>query len=326
MQHKIIICGSSRAGKTTLAKLAHKHSESHKGLIFEGLFPAYFSRLSYVIPQKHKALFREYMQRPRFVDEGKSKTLTPSDQLEFTSEDIEKKFKNNLPTALGNSFGENWIIADLHAELYYKKLINAWPDVHFCIPIRDPRDCVCAGLYWQDYPNAKSNRKQHFYKCLFSWMLSAHMAHQIEKKHPNQITILNFNQIKNQEIAENVFGLKDGWRDDLPEHTYYSFTSDKKFTTPKEGERANLLTPHERTIIQSLCADIMHKYDYPVENELPPVKHRWILHAIKSTILGMTYLSPSLARGMIDLLFSPKQHAKNQINRLKQLIKDIKNF
>ena len=79
MIHKaIIICGSSRAGKTTLAKLACAYSNSHKGLIFEGLFPAYLSRLSYAFKRYNSKLFNEYLERPRFIDEKKSKTTTPA--------------------------------------------------------------------------------------------------------------------------------------------------------------------------------------------------------------------------------------------------------
>ena len=317
----IIICGSSRAGKTTLAKLTCKYSNSHNGLIFEGLFPAYLSRLSYVLKRYHPKLFDEYLERPRFIDEGKSKTLAPIEQLD----ERDYSYKGSFMSSLHYAFGENWVIADLHAELYYKALLRALPNIYFCVVIRDPRDCVCAGLYWQDYPNARKNRKSWFYKRLFSWILSAHIAEEIKQNHPENISVINFNQIKNNETAKQLLGLKEGWDKDLPEHAYYSFIGEGQFTTPdKEGKVLELLTVKERAIIQNLCADMMQKYGYAPEN-LPSVNIA-TLKIVKTMVIAIAKLSPSLARGFIDLLFSPVQHARKQLERLKQLIKDIKNF
>lgn len=323
MKHKaIIICGSSRAGKTTLAKLTNLHSQSHKGLVFEGLFPAYLSRLSYVLKRVHPMLFKEYMERPRYIDEKKSKTLTPQEQLEDCNFSKSVHFLDSIY----NSFGESWAIADLHAELYYKELLRASSDVHFCVAIRDPRECVCAGLYWLDFPNAIKNRKLWFYKNLFSWILSAHVAKVIQSKYPANITIVNLNKIKSGEAKkiQSLLGLKDGWDSGLPDNFYFSFIENGKFTTPKNNEYQELLTVKERAIIQALCADIMLEYGYKSEDiEGINIPH---IRLIKKMMIGLAIFSPSLARGLINLLFSPLQHVKNQFNRFKQLIKDIRNF
>lgn len=316
----IIFCGTSRAGKTTLANLMYAHSETHKGFIFEGLFPAYLSRISYIARKSHPHLFQEYLHRARFIDEQKSKTLTPADQFEAEGYVSQETFL----ASIHHAFGARWAIADLHAELYYKPLLHALPELHFCVVIRDPRDCVCAGLYWQDFPNAHKNRKSWFYKRLFSWVLATHIADKIQKERPDNITIINFNQIKTNVQSLQFLGLADGWERDIPEHAYYSYVGDQQFTTPNIGERRPLLTSDECAIIQSLCADSMRRYGYQPE-DLPAVNIVG-LRIINAVILGVSWFSPSLARGMIDLLFSPLQHAKNQVKRLKQFIKDIQNF
>ncbi|PCJ99937.1 MAG: hypothetical protein COA45_03750 [Zetaproteobacteria bacterium] len=316
----IIFCGTSRAGKTTLAKLMHAHSDTHNGLIFEGLFPAYLSRFSYLMKDAHSGLFNEYVERPRYIDEAKSKTLAPIEQFEMRSRSDQNSFLGRVHHA----FGARWAIADLHAELYYKQLLRAWPDIHLCVVIRDPRDCVCAGLYWQDFPNARKDRKSGFYKRLFSWILSAHIADRIQKEHPDNITVINFNQIKSNTESLQFLGMDDGWDQDIPEHAYYSYVGDHQFTTPNTGERLALLSAGECAIIQNLCADPMKRYGYQPEG-LPSVNMLGP-RIIKAVILGVAWFSPSLARGTIDLLFSPLQHAKNQIKRLKQFIKDIQNF
>ncbi len=324
MMHKnIIICGPSRAGKTTLAKLANAHSKGHKGLIFEGLFPAYFSRLSYIFKNHHNKLFNEYMIRPRFIDEEKSKTITPAQQLNCDK----FIYKGSFLASLNNAFGDNWIIADLHAELYYKTLLRSWPDIHFCVVIRDPRECVCAGIYWQNneqnFPNAHKYRKKLLYKKLFSWILSVHTAKKIQKDYPDNITIINFNQVKNNDDVLELLELNGTCINNLPFSTYYSFTKNGLFTTPNH-EKLELLTSNERAIIQNLCTDIMKEHNYSFE-KLPHINIK-TLDIAKTMIIGISAFSPSLARGFIDALFFPKQHAKNQLNRFKQFIKDIRNF
>lgn len=321
MKYKaVIFCGSSRAGKTTLARLSHVHSVNYNGLIFEGLFPAYLSRYSYMFGKYHRGLFDEYMERPRFIDEVKSKTTTPKDELggDF-------KYKDSFLSSLNNAFGDKWAVADLHAELYYKALLRSIPDVHFCLVVRDPRDCVCAGLYWQNFPKAIEARKSWFYKKLFSWILSAHIANKIKKTYPDNITIVNFNQLIESKNPPEFLGFDKSWEKDIPKgDIYYSHKGKGLFSTPNRGEYKELLTEREIFIIQELCADYMKQYDYKSENF--PSSNIFILRIIKVFILGLSELSPSLARGGIDLLFSPRQHAKKQLDRLKQFIKDIKNF
>lgn len=321
MEHKaIIICGSSRAGKTTLAKCTFAHGVKNKGLLFEGLFPAYFSRLSYVFKSLHPMLFREYMQRPRYIDESKSKILTPAEQLKTDG----KECKGDFLQSLRQVFGENWVIADLHAEMYYKTLLRAWPDIHFCLVIRDPRDCVCAGIHWLDFPQPCKNRKEIFYKQLFGWILSAHVGARIRRKHPDHITIINSNRMKENEELETLLGLEGAWRDSLPKIPYYTYMGGGKFSTPIEGDYRELLTQRELYIIQVLCADMMRDYLYKSE-DIPAIKI-YHLKCIKTVMLGIAVFSPSLARGFITLLFSPAQHVKNQINRFKQFIRDIGHF
>jgi len=321
MKHKVVIfCGSSRAGKTTLAKLSHDHSKIYKGLIFEGLFPAYLSRFSYMFGKYHKGLFSEYMTRARFIDESKSKTTTPKEQLGKVG-----KYKGSFLSSLDNAFGDKWAIADLHAELYYKALLRSNPDIHFCLVIRDPRDCVCAGLYWQDLPKAIEVRKSWFYKKLFSWILSAHMAQKIKKTYPDNITVVNFNQLIENKNPPEFLGFDNAWEKDIPKwDIYYSHKGKGLFSTPNRGEYKELLTERDIFIIQELCADYMKQYNYKRDNFTS--SNIYILRIIKIFILGLSELSPSLARGGIDLLFSPRQHAKKQQDRLKQFIKDIKNF
>lgn len=321
MEHKaIIICGSSRAGKTTLAKCTFAHGARSRGLLFEGLFPAYFSRLCYVFKNLHPMLFREYMQRPRYIDEKKSKILTPAEQLKTDG----KECKGDFLQSLRQVFGEDWVIADLHAEMYYKTLLRAWPDVHFCLVIRDPRDCVCAGIHWLDYPQPCKNRKEIFYKQLFGWILSAHVGARIRREHPDHITIINSNRLRENDGIETLLGLEGAWRDSLPKLAYYTYMGNGKFSTPVEGEYRELLTQRELYIVQTLSADVMCDYSYDPEN-LPAIR---IVHLklIKTVMLGISSFSPSLARGLIMLLFSPAQHVKNQINRFKQFIRDIGHF
>ncbi len=322
MKYKaVIFCGSSRAGKTTLAKLARAHSSHYKGLIFEGLFPAYLSRFSYMFGKYHKGLFDEYLTRPRFIDESKSQTITPKEQL---GQGSDYRYKGSFLSSLDSAFGDKWALADLHAELYYKPLLRAMPDIVFCLVVRDPRDCVCAGLYWQDFPKAVKGRKSWFYKKLFSWILSAHMADKINKSHPENIVIVNFNQLVSDRVAPDFLQFKDGWKKDLPDEPYYSYKGRGLFSTPNSAEYKELLSAKELFIIQDLCADYMKEYGYKVDDF--PSSNIWALRIIKGLILGLSNLSPSLARGAIDLLFSPRQHVKKQFERLKQFIRDIKNF
>lgn len=321
MKHKtIILCGSSRAGKSTLAKLARKYSRRHKGLMFEGLFPAYLSRYSYFLRSKHKGLFLEYMERPRFIDENKSKTITPAEDLGLRN----YIYDTSLLSSLKSNFGDEWIIADLHAELYYKKLLRSMPDLHFIVVLRDPRDCVCAALYWQDYPDCAHNRKSMFYKALYSWILSYEIAKRIKQKHPDNITIINSNKLRSDKILPEFLEFDESWKEEIAPNAYYTYQDGGVFTVP-EGNTSKLLSASEILIIERFCKRYMNELCYKTHNQerLNP------LHAgglgIKLMLL-ISKLSPSLARGFIDLLFSPGQHAKKQVERLKQFIKDIKNF
>ena len=91
----IIICGTSRTGKSTLAKLARKHSQIYEGYVFEGLFPAYLSRLSYNFKTLHLSLFKEYLSRPRFIDEQKTLTLSPHQQIRIDFPVFQRDFLFN---------------------------------------------------------------------------------------------------------------------------------------------------------------------------------------------------------------------------------------
>ncbi len=289
-------------------------------MIFEGLFPAYISRLSYVFKKMHPMLFREYMGRPRFIDEKKLESFKPNGQLKNEKYGEGKDFLGSVY----RTFGEKWIIADLHAELYYKALLRAWPDIHFCVVIRDPRDCVCAGLYWQDFPKTCQNRTAWFYKNLFSWMLSVHVAQHIQTNYPDHITIVNSNQFQTDTNITPLLGLSSQWKNDLPKQAYYSFVKNGTFTTPNENEFLELLTPKERAIIQGLCAETMRQYGYAFEDL--PQANLMKLRFIKSLVFRLSARSPSLALGLINLLFSPSEHVKTQLNRFKQFIKDMNNF
>ncbi len=320
IHNTIIICGSSRSGKTTLAKLTNKYSKNNKGLIFEGLFPAYLSRLSYTFKAFHKGLFEEYIDRPRFIDEKKSKTISPKTQLGEVSYDQESLFIGSLY----KSFGKEWVIADLHAELYYKSILSNCPNTHFCMIIRDPRDCVCAGLYWQDFPNAHKNRKRWFYKYLFSWLLSSEISNRIHNEHKNNITTINFNNIRTDKTAQELLNLNNDWQDSVPQNSYYSYLGNNYFSTPGDQKQKGLLSIKELSIIQAICKEHMSKHGYTIE-ELPSENVFW-QKIIKFIIINISKLSPSLARGTIDLLFYPIEHLKKQIDRLKQFIKDVRDF
>jgi hypothetical protein len=319
-KNNIIICGTSRTGKSTLAKIIQKHSQIYEGYVFEGLFPAYLSRLSYNFKALHLFLFKEYITRPRFVNEQKTKTLSPDQQIEICFPVFQKDFLSSVKHA----FGLWWVIADLHAELYYKQLLKAWPEIHFCFISRDPRECVAASLYWENFPDVCKRKQKVFYKSLFSWVLAEHVATRIKELHPENITIINSNDLRNGQLAPDLFGFEKNWLKDLPEKPYYSITENGDFTTPDSGRRKKLLNAKELAVIRKLCE----------KNVDPSVHEKDLLFSFKITVfsliktvmLFLAGISPSLARGFIELLFTPIQHLKRQLEHIKQFVKDIYNY
>jgi hypothetical protein len=263
-------------------------------------------------------LFDEYMTRPRFIDEAKETALVPETALG------EQDFKGDFLSSVGAALGQNCVIADLNAELYYKPLLKAWPDAQFCFVMRDPRDCIAAGLYWQDFPNAKHNRKAWFYKRLYSWVLSSTLALRIEKQSPNRSTTVQFHSIKDDQNPASLLGFSGDWQKSLPDPAYYTYSGAGKFTTPNADELTELLTPQELAIIEKHCARWMPNFVQNCEHKGHYSFERGAVFI--PLIMALSRLSPPLAHSMIDLLCLPVWHVTNRIDQLKQFIKDMRDF
>ena len=199
-----VICGSSRAGKTTLVRKINQQSSNVQGFIFEGLFPAYLSR--FFLNSKAQTNLETYFSHPRNISEHKHKTIIPKNfinpnSLVFSDEpflkQIEKIF-NRETERLGYT---SWAIADLHAEFYYKDIIQKMESVCFIAPIRDPRESIAAALYWRTFPEETKARNNWFYVKLMNWLISAAIIKRLNKRYPQKTFVFDIGKKANSLTA-----------------------------------------------------------------------------------------------------------------------------
>ncbi len=210
----IIIGGSSRSGKTWLANYLDVEAVGGYNIEFELLFNIYSFYYWPANNQKRKTILLEYMNRPRAISPDKTKSVVPS---QYISKDKIANFIDNaaqMPSVLqaihcllngicsahGKSF---WVGGDYHAEHLYKKYVADISNLKLITTVRNPREVVCASLYWRTYPQKIDAPDKEIDKRLNLWKTSFLLS---QKQHGN-VMLLNMNKIWATEEHE-LFRLK----------------------------------------------------------------------------------------------------------------------
>ncbi len=343
----IVICGSARSGKTTLLNLLRTNDPHRLVMPFEGLFPQFLGRWSLHFPKMHYFLANEYLSRRRFINEQKSKSISPNEFLNRTyNEEAPCAFKRNHLLQIINSIFYNaahrrnrasWSIADLHAEIYYKRIRSRIPNILMLFVIRNPIESICASLYWQSFPKAINNKNKWFNIKLMQWILSAHIARRLKTQYPNDILVTELHHLlqtpnstngvifyDNNPIIKHAFSLNDNWCNNAPDRFWYDYQGHQTFWCPGGAFRQDLLSDNEIYLIKRMTSDIFNFSDDPSVQSIGNYKYRLLrLTICKKIILIIANISPSFAFHTISWMFYPRREITTCFSKLKTLVRDL---
>jgi len=277
---KFIIGGPSRNGKTTLVHILYRKHGSIIGLPVEGLFYNFYCRNYPLRYLQKNIILREYLEQERYIDENRTKTARPLDffysDLHAISKQISAKSNHHLQiisSALEffarDNKAKTWAVCDLHPEFYFSEFKKWIPNLHLVIMLRDPREAICANLYWRCYPNKNSKAGDLLEYRTMMWILSAEMFLYWKKLYPDEVTLLFFNDLlnKNETECKKLSHLFDIPEDSLTKYfsdkkLYFKYT-DGKFQTPG-GELSKLMTNEELSFVENLTLSYVKKFGWNI--------------------------------------------------------------
>ena len=207
--HSVIIGGSSRSGKTWLANNLDVTQLNGLNLDFELLLNVYYFYLWPKAKFKREKILLEYINRPRAINPEKTKFSSPANYL--TKKQIENITSisaefDNILSSINNILDyiclinkkKFWVGADYNAEHLYSKYKYYIPKLKLITCIRNPKEVICASLYWRTYPDKINNINKEIRKRIFLWKSSFIFF----KKPSLDILVLNMNKLTSNNFLE----------------------------------------------------------------------------------------------------------------------------
>ena len=218
---------------------------------------------------------------------------------------------------------------ELHAELYYKKLIKEIPSLRLVVLLRDPREALAAVLYWKTFPNRIKNSDCVIIHKLFLWCLAAEVGRHHAKTMPDLVSVVYLDDVNN--IQSSIFGKFLKHKTDIDKKIilkqnslYFSYDSLHGFLGPN-GEYSHLLSAGELYMIETITKSW---YTYPDSSHKGyKATHivrlnTLLVRGLLRVVILIAYIDPVAAKGFVDFLFSPTEQIYKLINSIKLKIKN----
>ena len=328
-----IVGGSPRTGKTTLIKLINENNLQHAGLPVEGLLKTYINKKYLFFNLRKKLILKDYLTRPRNISRDRTITAKPLDYYNKSLSQILNEVPNNAqdPFALidycltiyTQQLGKRyWAICDTYPELYFEKMKRIDSDLKLIYVIRDPREVICAGLYWRDFPNRSNGKPDRLKYRLLLWLISVQCVNKLSKKYPDDISVIYFNNnIEHllSTVSESNYSnyLMNYFKDQKP---YFTYKKGKYYTS--DGTWIELLNDDEIKFIENFSFQFL-KINKPNNIALNTDYISFSIVFVLSKILS--YISYNTSKKFVDLIytFNLKKRTLLILNSIFKLIKDL---
>lgn len=327
-----LIGGPGRCGKTHLALSLWNHDGPVAGFPLEGLFTVYDRR--WICTRRSiMSLLEEYLTRPRYTDAVRVASERPLDYLTSSLDTLRAVFPDNrdhpilmIDWVLDRFARENgcqtWAAFDLHPEFRYPLFRKHLPNLKLAIMARDPREAVCAALFWRGEPGDQESRAARFKHCLILYCLAVHTGQALARRWPNDVEIFDFSRLvsgddqERRRIAQS-FGMSlddvNKSYDLVPE---FDFEPDRGFLSP-DGDRKRLLNDREFNEISALSGN---EHSPGADGTQP----RQLFLFFARLMFAVGRLSPTLARAITDFAYYPRRSVLQRVNRFRQWASDLR--
>lgn len=328
-----IVGGSPRTGKTTLIKLINENNLQHAGLPVEGLLRTYINKKYLFFKLRKKLILKDYLKRPRNISVDKTLTARPIDYYNRTLTQIlngiPKDIKDTLPLInycleiyAKESRKKYWAVCDTHPEFIFEKMKGTLPELKLIYLIRDPREVICAGLYWRNFPKRSHGKPDRLKYRLLLWLLSVNCINKLSKKYPDDISVIYFNNnIEHllSTVSESNYSnyLMNYFKDQKP---YFTYKKGKYYTS--DGTWIELLNDDEIKFIENFSFQFL-KINKPNNIALNTDYISFSIVFVLSKILSN--ISYNTSKKFVDLIytFNLKKRTLLILNSIFKLIKDL---
>jgi|TARA_Y100000294_G_scaffold59293_1_gene56079 hypothetical protein len=349
IKKKYIVGGPSRNGKTTLVNILYKKHQRVIGLPVEGLFDIFYYQRYPLIKLQKNIILREYFLKKRFTNETRTQSAKPIDFCKSNLDDISNRIpkrhnhqlqiiSSGLDVFAKNNRALTWAVCDLHPERLFNVYKGYIPDLHLIIMLRDPREAICANLYWRCYPEKNINSKQVLKWATMMWIFSAQAFLNLKKKFKDDVTLFFFNDLVKGEKREcnklsTLLEIPGKSINDYFAGRDPFFTHLKgKFLTPDEKIK-RLITSEEIAFIEYFTKYYIEKFEWKIL--FKPNKDMQISNDISKfrnfleEVLVILKISPQKAMEYIysTMNYSRKQYLKKKKNRWKyEIRRNVRNI
>lgn len=334
-----LVGGPGRCGKTHLVLTLWKHQGPVAGFPLEGLFTVYSRRWFPFFRSLNARFLKEYLTRPRFIDAKRKASKRPLTYFSSSIEALQAALPGeyNHPVSLigwmltrfaEENGRETWAAFDLHPEFLYPRFRRRLPGLKLAVMVRDPREAICAMLFWRGDPGNGVARDARFKHSLVLWCLAVWTGRALARRWPDDVHVFDFNALVSGDETEcgrvaRCFGL-----DAEAVRNAYDFSPDfhylpgEGFLTP-DGRRAPYLGASELAEIAILAGPSDASpttYGQALSGD-PRSRRRFLLFA--RAVLALGRAAPGLARAIADFVYYPGRYIKRRINDLRRLVKDV---
>lgn len=331
--------GPSRTGKTTLVNVINEGGGSVAGFPVEGLFSVYLRRYFAIFSNHREKLIKEYLERPRYMDVAREVFQRPIDLYEQSISQLQQSVPDSITHQIAlihwllqeyaHEKGKaTWASFDLHPEFYFTIFRKYIPGLKLAYMVRDPREVLCALLFWRHYPSRCPQAIQRFRHGISMWCLSMYAALQLKNHYPEDVKFFSFNALTNGniemiDIVARSFGLDSkklrSAFDFLP---VFSYDSEKGFLAP-DASRQDLLGKEELKEICQICWPVAGEYTqyFITPDRLSETKSVKNI-SLENIILKLGRWLPRKTRMLLDLIYYPGKFCRRRINSLRTLLRE----
>lgn len=202
-----LIGGPARCGKSALAEALSHRDGALAVLRVDALLHRYLGEGPFRTDTEALSFLQTYLERPRYMNPQKSKTLRPIDDFPAPLEEVLDKVS---PRAGMNGLGiiaaaldvmgrlrgkRGWVMLDLHPEIHFRTYADAIPELNLAVCVRNPLEAVAASLYWRTYPRRVVQAKRRLRHAAALWRLSVATSLSLRDAFPDRVTLISSNDM-----------------------------------------------------------------------------------------------------------------------------------
>ncbi len=333
-----LVGGPGRCGKTRLVLALWNNPGLLAGFPLEGLFTVFAKRRVPFFRARRALVLEEYLSRPRYVDAERAVSERPTQY--FTSSLAE--LKAALPADVGHKIAlldwalsrfaqengrQSWAAYDLHPEFLYESFRRHVADLKLAVMMRDPREAVCAMLFWRTYPRRGADHNQRFKHSLILWCLGVQTGRILARRRPGDVFVFDFNAlvegnpVECRRVAQHLHIEETAVRAAFDFASHFDYDADDGFLTP-DGSRAHLLSAQELAEVTLLAAPYYgHEMRFGLAQPRVDPRRGFVIFA--RAVLRLGRIAPNLARMIADLTYYPGRHAKRLVNGVRRFCHDL---